>query len=247
MKPEERPGILLGIAFVAFLSYWVVAPAVFQIFSGHKLIASSQPGNQSIESISPHDLIALSSTAPVIGLISLFAGHTLWRSSGLKRAGFRTDGSVVISSLLSIVVIIPLMFGVMWLTEKFWTAIQFKHPTEHDLLKILGNESNPMWKVGIIISAVVLAPLFEEFFFRGTLQAGLSALFGNSKGPRWLAILLASICFTAVHGALWLAPPIFFLSICLGFAYDRSRNLWVPIAVHSVFNATSVILFLLLR
>jgi membrane protease YdiL (CAAX protease family) len=64
---------------------------------------------------------------------------------------------------------------------------------------------------------------------------------------RWLAILIASFAFTLVHGALWLAPPIFLLSLCLGYAYDRTRNLWVSILIHASFNAASVAMFLFLR
>ena len=62
---------------------------------------------------------------------------------------------------------------------------------------------------------------------------------------RWAAIILASIFFTAVHGALWMMPPIFFLAICLGYLYERTRNLWVTMIVHAMFNATSILLFLL--
>jgi len=64
---------------------------------------------------------------------------------------------------------------------------------------------------------------------------------------RWVAILITSLAFAAVHGQLWLMPPIFFLSLCLGYAYERTGNLWVPMIVHACFNASSTVLFLLVR
>jgi membrane protease YdiL (CAAX protease family) len=39
-------------------------------------------------------------------------------------------------------------------------------------------------------------------------------------------------------------PPIFFLAICLGYAYERTGSLWTSIVMHSLFNATSTYLFL---
>ena len=41
--------------------------------------------------------------------------------------------------------------------------------------------------------------------------------------------------------------PIFVLSLCLGYAYERTRNLWVPIFMHAAFNASSVVMFLFFR
>ena len=98
-------------------------------------------------------------------------------------------------------------------------------------------------RAAIAVSAIVLAPLFEEFFFRGTLQRALRMMFGS----RWPAILIASLLFTAVHGAIWMAPSIFVLSLCLGYLYDRTGNLWVPMIVHGAFNATSIVAFLFFR
>ena len=42
-------------------------------------------------------------------------------------------------------------------------------------------------------------------------------------------------------------PPIFILSMCLGYAYERTKNLWTSIIVHASFNAASVAMFLMFR
>jgi membrane protease YdiL (CAAX protease family) len=60
---------------------------------------------------------------------------------------------------------------------------------------------------------------------------------------RWGAIVLTSLCFAAIHPGLWMMPPIFFLSLCVGYAYERTGNLWAPITMHAVFNTTSTILY----
>ena len=62
-------------------------------------------------------------------------------------------------------------------------------------------------------------------------------------GVRWLAIVVTSVLFALVHGALWMMPPIFFLSLCLGYVYERTGNLWAPVTVHLAFNLVSVTIF----
>jgi membrane protease YdiL (CAAX protease family) len=59
----------------------------------------------------------------------------------------------------------------------------------------------------------------------------------------WLAILLTSVVFALVH-PLWTAPLIFALSICLGYAYERTNNLWVSITMHAIFNGVQTAVFL---
>jgi membrane protease YdiL (CAAX protease family) len=73
--------------------------------------------------------------------------------------------------------------------------------------------------------------------------ADASARWIPSVAANWLAIVLTSICFALVHPA-WTWPVIFVLSLCLGYAYERTQKLWVPIIIHASFNLVSTILFL---
>ena len=242
---NARPGTLLGIAFAAFLAYWVITPAMYQVTTGHKLMPTSQPATQSVVEIPPHDLVALSIASPVVGLITLIVGNLLCLKKPFEEVGLtprRLLDRGWWQGLLASAIVLPVMFAVVWLTQKFWEAVHYSHPNEHDLLRVLGAEPNATFRVAIIVSAIVLAPLFEEFFFRGMIQRACRMVMS-----RWLAIVIASLAFTLVHGALWLAPPIFFLSLCLGYAYDRTRNLWVSILIHASFNAASLTMFLFSR
>jgi membrane protease YdiL (CAAX protease family) len=62
---------------------------------------------------------------------------------------------------------------------------------------------------------------------------------------RWLAVVITSVVFAIIH-PLWTAPMIFLLSLCLGYAYERTGSLWVPIIMHAMFNTSSTVMFLLL-
>ncbi|HEY2589855.1 MAG TPA: CPBP family intramembrane glutamic endopeptidase [Tepidisphaeraceae bacterium] len=59
----------------------------------------------------------------------------------------------------------------------------------------------------------------------------------------WAAIILTSLVFALVHPA-WSMPVIFVLALCLGYAYERTGNLWVSITIHAGFNTISTVIFL---
>jgi membrane protease YdiL (CAAX protease family) len=62
----------------------------------------------------------------------------------------------------------------------------------------------------------------------------------------WMAVLCTSIIFALIH-PLWMSPIIFVLSLCLGYAYERTGNLWTSILIHAAFNSVSTVAFLNLR
>lgn len=84
--------------------------------------------------------------------------------------------------------------------------------------------------------AVVLAPLFEEIFFRGFLFRG----FAESWGWAWGAVASAA-CFGFGHLQLDVFVPLFALGFVLAWVYKRTGSLWTSIALHALFNGLSVL------
>ena len=86
-----------------------------------------------------------------------------------------------------------------------------------------------LWQLALI---AVLAGIGEELFFRGMIQLGLSNLLDV-----WLAILITSLIFGLAHA---ITPTYFFLafviSLYLGFLFVHTENLFVPIAVHALYD-----------
>jgi membrane protease YdiL (CAAX protease family) len=156
------------------------------------------------------------------------------------------------------VVFVPLVFGGMIVTEFVYQAVGYEHPREHDLLRLLGESAEPWVRVVLTVGATVVAPLAEELLFRGHLQTILRRTLRRLPRPTttpsepvpvapawvaWGAIILASLLFAGVHER-WSWPPIFLLSLCLGWSYERTGNLWVPVGVHAAFNTFSTLMFL---
>ena len=87
----------------------------------------------------------------------------------------------------------------------------------------------------LAVLAVVMAPLFEELFFRGFLFRGLARSWG------WpLAAVLSAAVFGAVHQQVTVFIPLFALGFVLAWVYERTGSIWTPIALHAVFNGISV-------
>ena len=80
--------------------------------------------------------------------------------------------------------------------------------------------------------AVVVAPLEEEFLFRGYIYGVLRRHLGVVP-----ALLLNAALFGAIHLNLPALPALFVLALCLTLAYESTGSLLVPMAMHAMFNA----------
>lgn len=104
-------------------------------------------------------------------------------------------------------------------------------------VQVLSNlKSWPEFFIAIIIMAFIPA-LFEEIFFRGTLQNLLERWL---KAPL-LAVLVTSVIFSLIHMSVFLFLSRVVLGLVLGLMYQRSRNLWVNIIAHFLNNTVAVI------
>ena len=83
----------------------------------------------------------------------------------------------------------------------------------------------------------MIAGFSEELLFRGVIQKGLQEFFK----PSWIAIIVSSIIFSAVHLQPVAFLPKMVIGLLLGYAYWISRNLWYSIALHTLNNAVPLI------
>jgi membrane protease YdiL (CAAX protease family) len=99
---------------------------------------------------------------------------------------------------------------------------------------ILGAEPFAL-KIYLIFLAVVLAPVCEEFLFRGILFPSIARLTSVKT-----AALLVSLLFAGIHLYLPGFVPFALLSLCLCYAYWRTGSLWVNIGMHTLFNGINL-------
>lgn len=90
----------------------------------------------------------------------------------------------------------------------------------------------------------ILAPVAEEFFFRGTVQHWLkknmqAEFFGVSA-----ANVITSVLFSAVHVYGWGSSHgflVFAPSLAMGILYDRTRRVSFAILLHSIYNLNAIV------
>lgn len=120
-----------------------------------------------------------------------------------------------------------------WMKEK---ENQAKELTElflntHSLTGLLVN----------IVLVAVLPAIAEELLFRGLLLKLFANLFKNIH----IGVLLSALIFSAIHLQFYGFLPRLMLGLVLGYLFVFTRNLWVPIFVHFLNNASSAIVYYL--
>jgi len=110
-----------------------------------------------------------------------------------------------------------------------------------DVTQILMAPASRPVRGSLFFIAVVIAPVFEEVFFRGILLPFLVRRIGLTAG-----IVLVSAAFAGLHGHLPSLLPLFLLSAAFSLAYARTQSLLVPIGMHAAFNGVTVVLLLMI-
>jgi membrane protease YdiL (CAAX protease family) len=132
------------------------------------------------------------------------------------------------------VVLVLQQFSIITLERLGW------QPEDQRAVDLLVSTKSFWMRGYLVFFAVALAPVAEEFIFRGVLFP-----FVKQQGWPRLAWLGVSLLFALIHVNLPTLVPLFVLALVLTWLYDKTDCLLVPIAAHSLFNtANLVILFI---
>ena len=83
----------------------------------------------------------------------------------------------------------------------------------------------------LLVGGALVAPLFEEVFFRGFVFAGLRVRYGWRR-----AAAVSAGLFAVVHLTPTAIIPIFILGYIFAYLYQRSGSLWPAILMHVATN-----------
>ena len=114
-----------------------------------------------------------------------------------------------------------------------WSAAV--HAGKEKLLETLGTRESTVLLVLSAALTCVLAPICEEFLFRGFIFTALR----NWRGP-WLAALITGLVFGGVHAGSAPAAdlvPLAMLGFLLCLVYRHTGSLYPCIALHSLNNS----------
>lgn len=153
-----------------------------------------------------------------------------------KKLNFNFSPTNVSTYLL----IFPMMLGMMFIGEFITSQIPTTGPFFGDFYSFFENLMSGLTNDSIVmvITAVIMAPIFEEIVFRGIIQKGM---INNGVKP-WKAILLASILFGLIHGNPWQFVGATLLGCVLGLVYYKTKSLLLPMLLHGFNNLCSAVL-----
>ncbi len=153
---------------------------------------------------------------------------------GLNAKTIPKDIPTAIVNLLSVW---PILVAIVILTlyiGRFIWGQDFQMQKHEQLNSITAYQQLPL-QIIVVITTVIIAPVFEEMLFRGLFQTMLRSFLHKP----WLSILTSSLLFASVHQmGHW--PALFVLAICLGYAYEKSGSLLRPIFIHALFNGINI-------
>ncbi len=122
----------------------------------------------------------------------------------------------------------------------YWVLLQFVSGDPSETAETLvGRADGGLDVVLLVLSVVILAPVAEEWFYRGMLLSALVRRAGPVVGAT-----TSSAVFALVHQELILMPGLFVFALLLAWLTVRTGRLGVAVAAHMAFNATTVILLL---
>jgi len=111
-------------------------------------------------------------------------------------------------------------------------------PPQRELLNLVAGHTNAFATLLLFATIAGLAPLFEEWLFRGTLLPWLGHRFSQrwARGGWLLAVVFSGLMFGAMHLQPAALPSLCTLGMVLGWAFLRTGNLWTTVAMHACWN-----------
>ena len=216
------------------------------IYLGAWFLLNGLYGSDSPEALSRTTQMNLGNVAQLAGLLACLVIARRAFPGGIRTFlwGASRLGQALASTTWMFLVVLCVCSALVWTTATMMTMLNYPIPS-HPTLQALTDESPSLGAtVALCAGAVVIAPLAEEFFFRGLLQTVLA----NLVGGRWRAIGLTAALFALMHiDQPHAVPPLAALAIILGYAYERYGSLLVPILLHVAFNLRTIVWQLLLN
>lgn len=140
--------------------------------------------------------------------------------------------------ILLMLVSVPLVLYSLNVNQQLPLPELFKNAEDQAEAALKGLlQMDSFWELAANLTLIALLPaLGEELVFRGVVQQQLMRRISNP----WMALLLASVIFSAAHMQFEGFIPRMLLGFILGWLYWQTKNLWVPVLGHFFNNGLQV-------
>jgi membrane protease YdiL (CAAX protease family) len=226
---SEAVALLLGGALMgAFTGVLLIAALQHFHLAGFR--AETDWGTLLLATLSLHG------AALLLSVPFLRYHHTGWRAVlGLNRPGLTRD---LVWALFAFALLLPVTLALQAASVAVFQHFHWATGSQAAVQLLLAAKS-PVMRGYLILFAVVIAPVAEEFLFRGVLFPVLRQL-----GLPVAAWLVPNFLFALIHGDPVIGMPLFGLALGLTWLYQHTGRLVTNILVHSLFNAANVVVLL---
>ncbi len=180
------------------------------------------------------NLIFVGGTAYLLGILR---NKISWKQLGIKPVIWRWE-YILLAGILA-VALMPIRSAIglffQWLIEGgFDSLVQREN---------LFSAGGLTWG-GFFITFIgigILAPISEELYFRGLIHHWFRERWGM-----WASIIASSVFFGLAHfDSVGVLVSSFIMGIVMAYVYERTKTLWITIAIHVITNSIAVFLLYL--
>ncbi|MEZ4956393.1 MAG: type II CAAX endopeptidase family protein [Saprospiraceae bacterium] len=176
---------------------------------------------------------------------ALLTGYVFFRKKWAVEVGIRHAPPIskLVLGVLLTVMAFPLaqvaFTANRWIVEKIsWLQnMVAAESASENLMEGLLVMPSPWEMIFSLVVMAVIPAIGEEMVFRGILQKQMQRITTNP----YTGILVTALIFSLAHFQIQRFFAIFLLGVVLGLIFYWTKNLWVPIAGHFVFNGTQVV------
>ena len=94
-----------------------------------------------------------------------------------------------------------------------------------------------------LLAVAIVPAIVEELYFRGALQKTLT----DWTGKPFISILVTALFFSAIHFSYYGFLSRMALGLLLGFIYEFTKTIWLPILLHFINNGIAIVVLFSVR
>jgi CAAX protease family protein len=158
-----------------------------------------------------------------------FRGFDLSSLAGFFKIGF-------VRALSTGTILLLAAYPLILLANTITQRVFGSDSSKQNIVELFSGSHTIEQRIMIIVFAVAIAPVVEEFLFRFFLYGVIKRYLGS-----FLGITVNAVLFAAAHTHFPSFVPLFVLGSCFTIAYEWSGSILVAMTMHSLFNSVTLI------